>query len=137
MPRSIIYSLMATGLWGVWGISAKLAADRIGHWPSLLIYSSASFITILFLFILMGSTLKNISTPGILLAVLAGLSGGLAVTSFQKAISTGPLSSSISLTALYPLIPVLYGVLLLGEEITTAKGIGMGLAIAAGILLSM
>ncbi len=137
MSRSIVYSLIATGLWGIWGISAKLAADRAGHWPSLLIYSSVSFIIVLFLFISNGSTLKNVSTPGILMAVLAGISGGLAVASFQKALSTGPLSSSISLTALYPVIPVLYGVILLGEEITTAKGIGMCLAIAAGILLSM
>ena len=109
----------------------------MGHWPSLFIYSSVSFLLILLVFSVTGSTLKHASTPGILLAVTAGLSGGLAVTSFQKALSCGPLSSSISLTALYPLIPVLYGVLLLGEEITLARGTGMGLAIVAGVLLCM
>jgi len=137
ISKPILYSLIATVLWGIWGITAKLAADRIGHWPSLFVCSSVSFLIILLLFIMTGSTLKQASTPGILLAVTAGLAGGLAVTSFQKALSCGPLSSSISLTSLYPLIPVLYGVLLLGEKITVAKGAGMGLAIVAGILLCM
>ena len=137
MSKPILYSLIASGLWGIWAICAKLAADRMGHWPSLFIYSSVSFLLILIVFSVTGSTLKQASTPGIILAVAAGLSGGLAVTSFQKALSCGPLSSSVSLTALYPLIPVLYGVLLLGEEITIAKGTGMGLAIVAGVLLCM
>ncbi len=137
MSKPVLYSLIASGLWGIWGIFAKLAADRMGHWPSLFIYSSVSFLLILLVFTVTGSTLKHVSTPGVLLAVTAGLSGGLAVTSFQKALSCGPLSSSISLTALYPLIPVLYGVLLLGEEITIARGTGMGLAIVAGVLLCM
>ena len=84
-----------------------------------------------------GSSLRQATSPGILLAVAAGLAGGFAVTAFQKALSCGPLSTSISLTSLYPLIPVLYGVLLLGEKITVAKGTGMGLAVTAGILLCM
>jgi len=137
MSKAMIYSLIATGLWGVWGITAKLAADRIGHLPSLFIFTGISFATVLLIFIFTGTTLKEASTPGILIAVAAGLAGGLAVTAFQKALSCGPLSSSISLTSLYPLIPILYGVLLLGEKVTVAKGAGMGLAIVAGILLCM
>ncbi len=137
MSKSIMYSLAATVLWGIWGVTAKLSADRMGHWPSLFIYSTVSFLIILIIFIVTGSTLKYASTSGVFLAVTAGLAGGLAVASFQKAISCGPLSSSISLTSLYPLIPVLYGVLLLGEKITIAKGTGMGLAIVAGILICM
>jgi len=137
MSKAMIYSLIATGLWGVWGITAKLvAADRIGHLP-LFIFTGISFATVLLIFIFTGTTLKEASTPGILIAVAAGLAGGLAVTAFQKALSCGPLSSSISLTSLYPLIPILYGVLLLGEKVTVAKGAGMGLAIVAGILLCM
>lgn len=135
MSRSIIFSLAATLLWGVWGITAKLAADRLGHWPSLLLYSAVSFTVISVMFALSGSTLRHVQATGVLLAVAAGLTGGLAVAAFQKALSCGPLSSSISLTALYPVIPVLYGIIILGEKITVARGTGMGLAIVAGVLL--
>jgi uncharacterized membrane protein len=135
MPRSLLFSLAATLLWGVWGITAKLAADRLGHWPSLLLYSGVSFLVITTMFLISGSALSNMASKGVIFAVAAGLSGGLAVAAFQKALSCGQLSTSISLTALYPLIPVLYGAIVLSEKITPARGVGMGLAIIAGVLL--
>ncbi|MBN2609605.1 MAG: EamA family transporter [Candidatus Fermentibacteraceae bacterium] len=135
MSRSLLFSLAATLLWGVWGITAKLAADRLGHWPSLFLYSMVSFAIIATMFLLSGSTLRHVPAGGLILAAAAGLSGALAVAAFQKALSCGPLSSSISLTALYPVIPVLYGVIILSEKITLARGAGMGLAIVAGVLL--
>ena len=133
----MMYSLGATLLWGLWGVTAKLAADRLGHWRSALVYSVVSFLTILVLSLANRTDLRGASSSGIVIAVLAGLFGGLAIASFQKAITTGPLSSSISMTALYPLIPVLYGIMLLGEEVTLTRGIGMGLALAAGVLLCL
>jgi len=135
MSRSLLFSLAATLLWGVWGISAKLAADRMGHWPSLFLYSVVSFATISVMFTVSGSSLRGIPQSALILAAVAGLSGGLAVASFQKALSCGPLSTTISITALYPMIPVLYGVIILSERITPARGAGMGLAIIAGVLL--
>jgi len=137
MSRSAVYSLIATGLWGIWGISAKLAADRIGHWSSLILYSTVSFIMVLLMFMLSGSRLQTAPVSGAILGGVAGLSGALAIAAFQKALSCGPLSTSISLTALYPIIPVIYGVLLMGEEITLTKGAGMLLAVAAGVLLCL
>lgn len=137
MTRPMMFSLAATLLWGCWGVTAKLAADRIGHWPSALIYSFVSLLTILTLTLVNRADLGGMKAPGVLLAVAAGVLGGLAVSAFQKAITTGPLGSSISLTALYPVIPVLYGILLLGEEVTLTRGIGMGLAIAAGVMLCL
>lgn len=135
MPRPIIYALAATLLWGVWGITAKLAADRLGHWPSLFLYSSVSFVLIAVMFSISRTSMKQMSPHGAVLAAAAGIAGALAIASFQKALSSGPLSSTISLTALYPLIPVLYGVIILSEKITVARGAGMALAIIAGVLL--
>ncbi|MBD3277426.1 MAG: EamA family transporter [Candidatus Aegiribacteria sp.] len=137
MSRPMVFSLAATLLWGIWGITAKLAADRIGHWPSLFVYSTTSFLAVLLMFKLFGSGLSSVTGSGMLLAVTAGLSGALAIAAFQKALSSGPLSTSISLTSLYPILPVIYGVLLLNEKITMTKGIGILLALAAGVLLSL
>jgi len=133
----MMYSLAATLLWGFWGVTAKLAADRLGHWNSALIYSAVSFATILALAISFRASLRDAAIPGVLIAAVAGVFGGLAVAAFQKAISSGPLGTGISLTALYPVIPVIYGIFILGEKVTVARGAGMGLAIAAAVLLCL
>jgi drug/metabolite transporter (DMT)-like permease len=135
MTRPMMYSLGATVLWGFWGVTAKMAGDRLGHWNSTMVYSMASLGTILFLSMINRASLRDASIPGVALACLAGILGGLAIASFQKAITAGPLGPAISLTSLYPIIPVIYGIMILGEKITMARGIGMGLAIAAGVLL--
>jgi len=137
MTRPAMFSLAAAILWGVWALMAKLSADRIGHWQSALIYSAISLLTILALTLLNRADLSSMKTSGIMLAVASGILGGFAVAAFQKAITIGPLSTSLSLTALYPIIPVFYGIMLLGEEITVTKGIGMGLAVVAGVMLNL
>ena len=137
MPKHVVYSLMATALWGFWAVFAKLAADRIGHHSSALIYSAASFLTVLGIFIASGSTLRGTGITGGVLAVSAGITGGLAVASFQKAMSCGPLGTSVTITALYPAIPVVFGLLFLAERLSATKLAGVVLAIAAGVLLSL
>ena len=137
MPKHVVYSLMATGLWGFWAIFAKLSADRIGHQASALICSAFAFLTVLGIFLVSGQSLRNTGIAGGVLATLAGLLGGMAVVSFQKAMSTGPLGTSVSLTALYPAIPVLFGLLFLAEKLPPAKIAGILLAIAAGVMLSI
>jgi len=137
MPKHVVYSLMATGLWGFWAVFAKLSADRIGHHASALIYSSFAFLTVLGIFLASGQSLRNTGVAGGVFAAIAGVLGGMAVASFQKAMSTGPLGTSVSLTALYPAIPVLFGILLLSERLSVTKTAGILLAIAAGVLLSV
>jgi uncharacterized membrane protein len=137
MPKHIVYSLLATGLWGFWAVFAKLSADRIGHQASALIYSAASFLTVVLMFALSGQSLRNTGSAGSLFAVLAGALGGLAVVCFQRAIAAGPLSTTVSLTALYPAIPVVYGLLILAERLSPVRLTGVVLAIAAGFLLTI
>jgi uncharacterized membrane protein len=137
MTRPMLYSLGATLLWGFWGVTAKMAADRMGHWSSALVYSMVSLCTIFTLAAANRDVLRDATVQGVLIASLAGVFGGLAIASFQKAITVGPLGTGISLTSLYPIIPVIYGVMILGEKVTVTKGIGMGLAIIAAVLLCL
>jgi uncharacterized membrane protein len=137
MPKHVVYSLMATGLWGFWAVFAKLAADRIGHAASALVFSAASFLTVLAVCIISGESLRTSGFSGTAMAVLAGVSGGLAVVSFQKAMSSGPLGVSVSITALYPAVPVIFGLLFLAEHLSPVRLTGVVLAVAAGVLLSI
>ena len=39
MEKHIMFSLTATVLWGFWAILVKISSTRIGHWPSILVYT--------------------------------------------------------------------------------------------------
>ena len=79
-------------------------------------------------------------TQGVIfwLAVAGGTLNGLgALTSFSALESGGKASVVISLVSLYPLLTVAIAVTLMHEKLTASQGVGIVLAIIAGILLSM
>ncbi|MCK5034270.1 MAG: EamA family transporter [Candidatus Sabulitectum sp.] len=137
MQKHIVYSLGATVLWGMWAVLVKISSTRLGHWPSVLVYTIFSLGTVAVLFFSLGQTLKNMNVSGFLIAGLAGILGGLALVLFQKAVSCGPVSTSTALTALYPVFAIVFGVLFLKENLSSLNVIGVFLAIAAGILISI
>jgi uncharacterized membrane protein len=137
MQKHIMYSLAATVLWGIWAVLVKISTTRIGHWPSILIYTLFSLTTVVILFFGLGQNMRQANIPGILVAGLAGILGGLALVFFQKALSCGPVSTSTALTALYPVFAVIFGVFFLKEHLSVLNIIGVFLAIAAGILISL
>lgn len=137
MEKHIVFSLIATVLWGFWAILVKISSTRIGHWPSIMVYTLFSLVTVLVLFIALGQTLRNIDTGGMLIAGAAGILGGLALVFFQKAVSTGPVSTSTAISALYPTIAVVFGIFVLKEQPSVTNLIGILLALAGGILISI
>ncbi len=137
MQKHIMYSLGATVLWGVWAVLVKIASTKMGHWPSIFIYTLFSVITVTVLFFALGENLKTVSLSGFLVAGMAGVLGGLALILFQKAVSCGPISTSTALTALYPVFAVVFGVFFLKENLSTLNIIGVFMAIVAGVLISV
>ena len=116
---------------------AKLSAQRLGHWPSVLIYTLISAATTLTVFTVTGKTLRDMDGTGALQAAAAGILGGLAAVFFQKALSDGPVSTTTALSALYPIIAVIFGAVFLRERLTPLNYVGIALALAAGILISL
>ncbi len=137
MQKHIMYSLGATVLWGMWAVLVKISSTKLGHWPSVLVYTVFSLGTVAILFFSLGQTLKNVNLSGFLIAGLAGILGGLALVLFQKAVFCGPVSTSAALTALYPVFAIVFGVFFLKENLSTLNVIGVFLAIAAGVMISV
>ena len=80
--------------------------------------------------------LPPIGTASIV-AIIAGLFGGAGYLFFVKALEQGKASIVIPLTALYPAITAIIALIVLREKISVYQGIGILLAVAASILLSM
>ena len=137
MQKHILYSLAATGMWGIWAILIKLSAQRIGHWPSVMVYTIASVTTTVVIFMSLGKSLRGLDSAGVAIAVAAGILGGLAVVFFQKALSEGPVSTTTALSALYPIFAVVFGVVFLKERLSALNYAGIVMALAAGVLISL
>ncbi len=84
MEKHIVFSLTATVLWGFWAILVKISSTRMGHWPSILIYTLFSVVTVALLFMGLGQNLRSVDATGVLIAGGAGILGGLALFSSRK-----------------------------------------------------
>jgi transporter family protein len=130
------FSLATMFCWGAWGIFGKLASAQINSKLLVLVSITASFLLLWVLFLATGFEVER-NARGIGYAVLAGVAGSIGSIFFYLALREGKTSVVVPLTALYPLITVALSVLFLREEISGVKILGIVLALAASILLSL
>lgn len=133
----LLWTVPAILGWGLYGVFAKLGTARIGMqvvfwYPLVMLVGSVVFLA--FLRDLLPLTWDG---PGILFGLFVGLSNLVAVVALFTLLHRGfPVSIVYPLTALYPLVTVILGVVFLGEAMTLVKGLGVVLAVIAIILLS-
>lgn len=137
LPPWLWFAAIALVFWGVTGVTQKLATNRIS--------SALSFVWFAYAMIAISVILAALVPvhwhlrPMIVAAAVGGgtLNGLGALTSFTALESGGKASVVISLISLYPLVTVALAVAILHEHLTIAQGLGVVLAIVAGILLSL
>jgi bacterial/archaeal transporter family protein len=130
------FSLAAMACWGAWGIFGKLASAQINSKLLVLVSITTSFLLLWVLFLVTGFEMEK-NGRGIAWAVLAGVAGSIGSIFFYLALREGKASVVVPLTALYPLVTVALSVLFLREEISAVKVLGIVLALAASLLLSL
>jgi len=133
----LAFSILALVLWGITGVTQKLATNRITSERSFLWFCwamvalSAVVLLVVHLHWQLGMVIVICSIAG------GALNGLGAWTSFRALESGGKASIVISLVSLYPLLTVVLAVLILGERLTVLQAGGALTAIAAAILLSI
>jgi uncharacterized membrane protein len=131
------FSIVALFLWGITGVTQKLATNRITSERSFLWFCWAMValsVVVVFVVHLKWGLGRLVVVSSIAGGALNGLG---AWTSFRALESGGKASIVISLVSLYPLLTVLLAVLILGERLTGLQTMGAFTAIAAAILLSV
>jgi uncharacterized membrane protein len=131
------FSIVALFLWGITGVTQKLATNRITSERSFLWFCWAMVaLSVVVVFVV---HLKwGLGRLVVISSIAGGALNGLgAWTSFRALESGGKASIVISLVSLYPLLTVLLAVLILGERLTGLQTVGAFTAIAAAILLSV
>ena len=129
------YSLLALLLWGLTGLTQKLACNYISAEQSYVSYVFAFFAVSLALFFTQ-NLVWNLSAKDWFVGILGGvLLGTGTLTSFIAYRSGGKASIVTVLAALYPALTVLLAVPLLKEKLGVNETIGVVLSLLAGVAI--
>jgi len=131
----VYFSFLAIVLWGVVGLLQKLGTNRISA-RSLLVWLTVGFVLILPWF-LRGSNLFSLGMREVVIGTLGGITNGLGSWFLFASLEAGAKASvAIPLTALYPLVTILFATLFLAETLTPMQWVGIFLALLGGVMLS-
>jgi transporter family protein len=122
--------------WGVWGIAAKVAIKQIGL--QSLVWGQLATLALFPVYYILFEELLPVKwdTTGILWALVTGVLGALGTLFLYLTLRAGPTSIVVPLSALYPIVTVVLAVVFLHEELSLARVLGVGCAIAAVWLLT-
>jgi len=128
------YTLVALIGWGLWAIGSKILTRYFNtlsttFWIS---FWSITFLT-LFVFVRRGLMINK----DVIYAIPVGLVSLFAIVAFYKALSIGPSSVVVPLANLYVILPVLFGFIVLKEQVTMTRVLGIIFAVLATVLLTL
>jgi transporter family protein len=136
MADWLMLSLVAIVLWGIVGLLQKVTTNRISA-DAVLIWDRIGYVVILPLLVI-NTRLNNLGARDIFIGTMDGITNSLGALFLYMSLESGAKASiAVPLTALYPLLTVLLAVGLLGERVKPLHWVGIILAIAAGILMSI
>ncbi len=137
MNLSFFLALGVIVFWGLWGFFSKLAVEKIGL--QMAIYSYVVSLVILIPYLLLTNHLLPFKTDGsgIMYAVIAGASVGIASVFIYTLLGIRPAGITVAVTALYPIVTIILSMIFLKETLTATQGLGLVLALAALVLLNL
>ncbi|MCL4503743.1 MAG: EamA family transporter [Deltaproteobacteria bacterium] len=129
------FSLLAVGLWGLWGFLSKLATLQLSAGAAYLMSIAGHLAVIAFLAATGGLAIPW-QPAGLAAALAAGICMAFGLLFFFRALAGGAASVVVPLTSLYPLITVVLSWAILQEDFTLRRLVGVALALVAVWLLS-
>lgn len=133
--RILLLAVLAGLGFGLYFVFLARAGDHSGLWPLVI---SRIVSALLIVPIALGRrAVTSISAGTVGIVVVAGTGDALANLAFLIASRHGLLSLASVLTSLYPAITVLLAMVLLKEHASPVQRIGLGLAVAAVVLISV
>ena len=121
--------------WGFWAFLPKVTERYVGLTSSLIYQVLGSILVGVSVLIVSKSGLE-FNPLGFSLGVLTGVLGYLGLFSFLQAVSRGPVSLAVPITAMYPVLAVILARFILQETITLKQGFGIALSLIAIVLIS-
>lgn len=139
MDLNLFVALMVILFWGFWGFFWKFGVEQIGlgratFWAFLtFFFLDAAILAALVFYQKVPLTFGN-GAGYIILGSTASVIGTVFLIFYLR---KAALSVAIPMTALYPAVTTILALLVLKEKIKLVNAVGILLAIAAGVLLSL
>ena len=125
--------LLASLCWGVWGVFGKVSVARLG-WPTTMVLG-----WVVGMLAVAPVVARGFHWPGFVAswpACLYGLGGALGALLLVRALERGPAVAVLPLSELWLVVNTLLAVVVLGEDITWLRGLGLLLVMAGAALLA-
>lgn len=134
MPSWTLPAFIAFATWGLWALLPKITTGLIDPRSVLFYQALGAFLTALAVLATIGfrPMVDARAVPLALLTGALGMAGGLA---YLYAISRGPASLVVVVTALYPLLTVALAYFFLGEHVSLRQWVGIGLGLVSLALI--
>ena len=130
-----VAALLTVFFWGAQAVVLKAVLGKVSWTEVLYVLWVAAVVSGAVLLLIFGAPHVDLRyVPWIL---LFGVLGALGYVSFTYALERGPAVTVVPLTSLNVAFAVFLSVVLLNEEITLTRTVGLLLAIAAAVLLSL
>lgn len=124
--------LFSAATWGGWAFLTKIGSTELSATTTQVMSWSGSALVVL---TLCTKGFEFRYTPPHFAVIVAGILVALGNLSYFKAARHVPVSIAYPIVALHVLVPVILGVLLLGEKLSPQKGLGIVCALIAVLLL--
>ncbi|WP_211352344.1 EamA family transporter [Nocardioides albertanoniae] len=116
-------------------VALPLAEESAGMWP--IVASRVASVAVIGLLVVGNLPALKVPPKIVVAAVGAGVLGTLALVLYSLATQQQLVSLAVVLTALYPAIPVILGMIFLEERLSTLQVVGLILAGAAITLITL
>ena len=134
-PRWLLFALLATLWWGVWGFLVKVASSEVTP-EQLQVLFVLGMLPPVAVALWRGGFKLQRNRQGILLGLLNGVLATVGMLAFYTAMSRGKASVIGPVTALFPLFTVAGAVLFLKERLNVVQMLGIVVALAAIVVFS-
>lgn len=128
-------ALLSLFSFGLWGLFTKLAVVHIDS-KSALVYQTMGVVVVGIFTLSLMNFKPETDVKGLSYAVLTGLAYGIGCLFYFVAASKGKVITVVTLTALYPLITIVFSHFLLKETVSIKQCAGIIMALIALILMS-
>ena len=136
LPKWLLHALLSIFWWGVWGFVVKLGSDKISPRQMQILFM-VGMVPLVLATLIRLSFKVDMDGLGITYGVLNGVFTTLGLLAYYAAMQRGHASLVGPVTALFPLVTVVLGFVLLHERINRVQMAGVILALLSIFILSM
>jgi len=128
-------ALLALFSFGLWGLFTKFAIIHIDS-KSALVFQSLGVLLVGFFTLTLLNFKPATDMKGLSFGLLTGIAYGIGCLFYFIAVDKGKVMTVVTLTALYPLVTIIFSYFLFRETISLKQFLGIACALAAIFLMS-